>query len=696
MAILSNFQANGQEAIKLAPPAQSVVLTYTGNAQSPTWTEYPTSVITVTSTPQTNAGTYNATAAIPAGYVWADTLKGGQRNIPWTIGKASGGTIVLSKNAVEIGEGESDTVTATLTGAGDTLSAVSSDSSVAAVSVSGNTITITDGGTEGTATITVSASGNYTYTDVTASVEVSYGVKIVTWAEGTDAQIVAMCQASDNGELDLWDYWNVGDIRTVHLSAMDATGVDESHREQDVEFVIVNKGGYSVSDTDNGVVTAFIVQQKDCLSSADSGTSTDSERGAMTDGSNLPWNLCQRRTWCNSVYRNAIPSSLVSIFKNVSVKFCPLPYNDNLRFNVDSCSDYFFLPTAKEYGCNSNVGDDKTFEVWDSCISTVNKIKKMGKNGDNVDWWTRSGGTAEKKYYYIQFNGQYNEVLCTVLHGLAPAGCIGTANVNNRIIPSWETGSDAQIVDIIQRADAGEINLADYWNIGDRRLVSLSAMSATGVSESHRAQFQWFVLVDANNQNYEYVTATSGRTYCNFVVQQENCLASSDYGNDSDSERGYMNSTNTNTGSWNSCARRTWCNEVYKNAIPSTLRSIFKQVKVKTAQTYNGTTMQVSNDYFFLPTVRETCPTNYASNTTEYNSLSEWTYYRRNRNARIKKMGRGISIRYAYEWWLRSPYAGSSRQWCYITTTYCTRNSDSHTFYRDASMTYGIAPCGCI
>ena len=174
MAILSNFQANGQEAIKVASPTQSGTLTYTGSAQSPSWTEYPASVITITSTPQTNAGTYNATAALTAGHVWADTLKGGQRNLPWTINKHSGGVITLNKNAVALEYGESTTVTATLSSSSDTISASSSNSSVARVSVSGKTITITDGGTEGSATITVSASGNYTYTNATIAVTVTH------------------------------------------------------------------------------------------------------------------------------------------------------------------------------------------------------------------------------------------------------------------------------------------------------------------------------------------------------------------------------------------------------------------------------------------------------------------------------------------------------------------------------------------
>ena len=44
--------------------------------------------------------------------------------------------------------------------------------------------------------------------------------KIVTWAGGTDEEIVLMVAAADAGYIDLTDYWAVGQERTVHLSAM--------------------------------------------------------------------------------------------------------------------------------------------------------------------------------------------------------------------------------------------------------------------------------------------------------------------------------------------------------------------------------------------------------------------------------------------------------------------------------------------
>ena len=55
------------------------------------------------------------------------------------------------------------------------------------------------------------------------------------------------------------------------------------------------------------------------------------------------------------------------------------------------------------------------------------------------------------------------------------------------IVP-WSTGTDEQIAAMVAAAEAGEINLSDYWSAGDTRTVQLSAMLAHGVSDSHAAQ----------------------------------------------------------------------------------------------------------------------------------------------------------------------------------------------------------------
>ena len=154
-----------------------------------------------------------------------------------------------------------------------------------------------------------------------------------------------------------------------------------------------------------------------------------------------------------------------------------------------------------------------------------------------------------------------------------------------------------------------------------------------------------------------------------------------------------MNSSHTNSGSWNGCARRTWCNEVYKNALPSTIMPIFKQFKTITAQTYNGSTNQESVDYFALPAAKEvfggsassagssTC----YSNLIEFNALFQFDYYKTTSN-RVKKLGKTGT---ASTWWERSPCYNSSAHFCSV---YSGGSANSNS----AISTNGLAPFGCI
>ena len=241
-------------------------------------------------------------------------------------------------------------------------------------------------------------------------------------------------------------------------------------------------------------------------------------------------------------------------------------------------------------------------------------------------------------------------------------------------IVTWADGTDEEIVAMVEAADKGEINLADHWKVGDERVVHLSAMAATGVygvEDSHVAQDVTFVLMNGGGKTLSTPIA-SGRTTCSFIVGQKNGLAN----------EGYMNSTDTTSGGWNSCARRTWCNEIYYNAIPSSIRSIFKKHKNITANGESTTTV-TSDDYFALPAEKEVFGSNTYANSTAEASLTQFTYYATSSN-RIKKGGDSGSIGF---WWERSPS---------IAGRFCDVSSDGSPRGSSAEKTRLLAPFGCI
>lgn len=239
-----------------------------------------------------------------------------------------------------------------------------------------------------------------------------------------------------------------------------------------------------------------------------------------------------------------------------------------------------------------------------------------------------------------------------------------------KIVP-WATGTDEEIAAMVAALDDGRITIEDTgWQIGDERTVSLAAMEATGVGETHAAQQVTLVLMDS--QHYDLVDG--GKDH--FVVGLKNCL----------NEMGYMNSTDTSAGSWEASARRAWCNNVFKNAVPATLRNCFKQFEVITCTEWNGTTNTTSDDYFALFAEKEVFGERTFSNETEAAALTQIAYYATEAN-RIKTVNGSADF-----WWGRSPDAGPGGGG-YV---FCGVGSGGEAGSGGAGDAFGLAPFGCI
>ena len=234
---------------------------------------------------------------------------------------------------------------------------------------------------------------------------------------------------------------------------------------------------------------------------------------------------------------------------------------------------------------------------------------------------------------------------------------------------TWSGATDAQIVDAIAKADAGAFSPANYWAVGDIRTVPLSSIAAsTGVDETQDAQDVSLVIVHLGlykDMNDKTVNA---------IVQLQHNL----------NTNGKMNATNTNAGSWNSCPRRTWCNSNFYNAIPSTIRAIFKKFQTVTAKEQSSSELTTSLDYFALPAEKEVFGAKKYSTDAEAAALTQWDYYKVTVN-RIKQTSTSDAA-----WWLRSPRAGNTAYFCNVTT------SGTANGIANANTAYGLAPFGCI
>ena len=147
-----------------AIPSQSGTLTYNGNSQSPTWSNYSATKTTIGGTTSgTNANNYNATFTPTADYRWSDGSTTA-KTVVWSIGKAAGSLSISPTSITLNASNRSKTITVTRAGNG-VVSASSNNTGVAKVTVSGTTVTVSSvNDTTGNATITISVAAGTNHT----------------------------------------------------------------------------------------------------------------------------------------------------------------------------------------------------------------------------------------------------------------------------------------------------------------------------------------------------------------------------------------------------------------------------------------------------------------------------------------------------------------------------------------------------
>lgn len=244
---------------------------------------------------------------------------------------------------------------------------------------------------------------------------------------------------------------------------------------------------------------------------------------------------------------------------------------------------------------------------------------------------------------------------------------------------SWERASDATLVKMVAAADAGQLNLEDYWSVGAERHVFLNAMEAGDSNVAHAAQWATLVLMDTNHYNLK-TPVTSGST-CHFVVGFKNCLEEHEKIEDSD----------INSNGWANTRARRCCDAIFNTMIPSTLQPIFKQFEVVTASKggsnpTSGSLQTYSDGKLALFAEKEVGWTAQAySVISEQNALRQIQYYEVMSN-RIKYVGNGSS---SSRWWLRSPSWSSS-------SSYVIMYTGGSPSIAGSSTLSGFAPFGVI
>lgn len=428
-------------------PSQSGSLTYTGGSQSPTWSNYNTTYMTIGGTTSgTNAGSYSATFTPTTDYRWSDGTTTA-KTVSWSIGKATG-TLTVSPNSIELSPSNlSDTFT--IGGNHDgTISVVSNNTGIATVSRSGNTVTVNNvNQTTGNTTITVSCTAGTNYT-APSSQSVTVEAKFVSSVlnENDWSVIKSVADASQGA-----NYWAVGDRKavtvngTVGTQAINGTyyvyilGFDHNSSREGTgitfgTFKTALSGGTDICLVDSHYNDYSTGGQKWFNMNHSSNTNSGGWKGCdlrydvlgSTNSNNNDAGTTTATSPVSGTLMAALPSDLRAVMKPMTIYTDNTGGGSNTASYVTASVDY--LPLLAEFeifGTRSyaNSAEQNYQQQYQYYKNGNSKVKyRHSSTSSTAYWWERS------PYYYgsttfclVSTNGDAGASSARNSRGLAPA-----------------------------------------------------------------------------------------------------------------------------------------------------------------------------------------------------------------------------------------------------------------------------------
>lgn len=420
----------GRAAVKNVP-AQTGSVTYNGSAQSPSWSNYNSSQLTIGGTSSaTNAGSYSATFTPTSNYKWSDGTTTA-KSASWTIGKATG-SITLSASSLSLTYPKtSGTITVTRPGSG-TVTASSDNTNIATVSVSGTTITVTAKAT-GSATITVSVGADTNYT-APSSKTFTVAVTLVskTLSSNSWAVIKAVSDAGQGA-----NYWSVGDTKRITLNGkvgaytfsnfnVDVFILGFNHNSSKegsnrIHFQIGKVSGKAVALCDSqyngsGSSAMFHMNSSDSNSGGWNGSYM---RKTLLGNSNTPASTLE-----NSLMA-ALPSDLLAVMKTVTKYTDNTGGGSNSSGNVTATADYLFLLAEFEvFGTRywANQYEQNSQKQYDYYKAGNSRVAYNHSAVSTAVWWWLRSASYYNSYIFcdVYTDGGYSPYYAYSSAGLRP------------------------------------------------------------------------------------------------------------------------------------------------------------------------------------------------------------------------------------------------------------------------------------
>lgn len=428
-------------------PSQSGSLTYNGGSQSPTWSNYNATYMTIGGTTSgTNAGSYNASFTPKTDYRWSDGTTSA-KTVSWSISKATG-TLTVSKSTINLSP---SALTATFTIGGNhdgTISVVSNNTRVATVSRSGNTVTVSHvNKTTGVTTITVSCTAGTNYTapsNKTVDVVAKFVSNVLN---ENDWSVISDVSASNEGST----YWAVGDRKAITIN-----GTVGTKSINGTYYVYILGFNHNSSREGNGITfggfkTALSGGTDICLTDDNYNSySTGGQKWFnMNHSSNTNsggWKGCDLRydvlgstnvnngdatSTCatspvSGTLMAALPSDLRAVMKPMNIYTDNTGGGSNTASYVTKSVDY--LPLLAEYeifGTRSYANSaEQNYQAQYQYYKNGNsKVKyRHSSTSSTAYWWERSPYSYYSNFFcLVSTGGSANNTYARYSYGLAPA-----------------------------------------------------------------------------------------------------------------------------------------------------------------------------------------------------------------------------------------------------------------------------------
>lgn len=370
-------------------PTQSGSLTYNGEAQSPSWSGYDSSKMTMGGTTSgTNAGSYDANFTTTSNYQWPDGTTEA-KTVSWSIQKAAGSLSISPESMTLDTSATSKVITVTRAGTG-AISAQSSAPTIASVSVSGNQVTVT-GLANGSANITISVAADTNYT-APASKQCSVTVSLLkdNFADNEWSEIIAACQSGN-----VPASWVVGNYKNMTING-------KAYR---IDIIGKNHDTYAAGGT-----APLTFQMHDCYDETKQMNSSNTNSGG--------WQNSAMRTTHLPAILNMMPAEVKAAIRDVQKKSSA----GNQSSSIQTTNDKLFLLSEIEiFGSTtySFAGEGKQYDYYKAGNS---KVKNL--SGSAYSWWERSPYSSNSTYFcYVYSSGIAAAVNASYANGVAFGFC---------------------------------------------------------------------------------------------------------------------------------------------------------------------------------------------------------------------------------------------------------------------------------